>query len=447
LNSKWVIYFEKQYITQVLYFITVNVILYNMKKAYFNRWQFPNICSAVQSAPAVFVNGPRQVGKSTLVTKLMETGKQYSYISLDDISIRAAASADPLAFLRQFKTPVIIDEVQLAPELFRAIKLQIDQLRQQDSQEANGRFVLTGSSNIMLLSELADALVGRVRILTLLPLSLGEYVGKQPFIESFFAPDAFHSHIQYEAFNFEKLIYQATFPEIVLMQEQGREGWYRDYIATLLQRDIRHLAEIDKVTALPNLLKMLALRTASLLNDAAMAREVGLNTMTYRRYRILLQGVFLTMVVPPWFRNVGKRLTKSPKLFFYDTALLVHLLGISPNQLQASHPSLFGHILENFVASELMKQLTLTPRIALHHYRTVSGNEVDFVLEDPGGKLVGIEVKSSSKVTAHDFAGLQSLKEVTGKDFIRGIVLYTGNTVLSFGPDMVAVPVATLAGE
>ncbi len=417
-----------------------------MTKTYYDRWQFSHIGAALESAPAIFINGPRQVGKSTLAIKLMNSQNSYKYISLDDLTIRSAIASDPLAFLQQFSSPVILDEIQLVPELFRAVKLQIDQLRIKEPEKVNGRFILTGSSNIMLLPELADALVGRVRIQTLLPLSLGEYFNKQPIIETFFT-DNFDYQTMDEIFNLEDYIYKATFPEIVLMKPEGQEGWYRDYINTLLQRDIKNLTDIDRISSLPNLLKILATRVGSLLNDASLAREVGLNAMTYRRYRILLQGIFLTFTIPPWFRNVGKRLTKAPKLFFYDTALLLHLFGISSHQLHISQPSFFGHIVENFVVSELMKQLTVTQNITLYHYRTVSGQEVDFVLEGPQGKIVGIEVKSSSTVSIGDFSGLKSLKEVTGKDFIRGIVLYTGKNILSFGPDMIAIPIAILAGK
>jgi predicted AAA+ superfamily ATPase len=419
-----------------------------MNHTSFTRWLSPLLYDCLKRAPAIFVNGPRQAGKSTLVRPLTKQPLNAIYMSLDDLSIRSAAESDPLAFIKQFKRPIIIDEVQLVPSLFRAIKLLIDELRQENREQANGRFILTGSANIMALPELADALVGRVRILTLLPLSMGEYIGRKPQINLFFE-DKLGSSLSgvYEEFLLEDWIHKATFPEVALMAQGEREGWYQDYLTTILQRDVRQLAEIDKLTALPRLLKILALRVGSLINDASTARDAGLNTMTYRRYRALLQGVFLITTIPPWFRNIGKRLTKSPKLFFYDVGLLAHLLDVTPQYLKASHSPLYGHLVENFVATELMKQLTLLPRITLQHYRTEGGKEVDFVLQGPQGQLIGVEVKSRSTVTTDDFVGLKSFKEVAGNDFKNGIVLYTGKNVLSFGPDMVAIPItALLAG-
>lgn len=410
-----------------------------MSETSFSRWLKPLLEDCLEATPAVFVNGPRQAGKSTLVKQLGGT-----YVTLDDLSIRAAAETDPFAFLQQFKGPAIIDEVQLVPDLFRSIKLAIDERRQRGLGEANGQFILTGSANIMALPGLADALVGRVRILTLLPLSMGEYVNAQANLNHLFEDGSFQD--THEEFVLEDWIHQATYPEVANMAQKNREGWYQDYITTILQRDVRQLAEIDKLSSLPNLLKVLALRTTSLINDSAVARDVGLNTVTYRRYRTLLESVFLVTTVPPWFRNIGKRLLKSPKLFFYDAGLLAHLLDVSPQQLKASQSPLYGSMVENFVATELMKQLTLLPKLSLYHYRTVDGREVDFVIEGPMGKLVGLEVKARSKVTTDDFSGLKSLKEAAGQDFKKGIVLYTGKTKLAFGPDMIALPITALMG-
>ena len=429
----------------MLYFLTVNVKFYNMKHYSFARWLKPVLDNCLSKSPAVFVNGPRQSGKSTLVKQLTASPIRARYVTLDDLSIRAAAERDPCAFLQAFDGPVIIDEVQLVPSLFRSLKMIIDERRQSNQGQANGLFILTGSANVMALPDLSDALVGRVRILTLLPISMGEYANQQPVLAGFFEKEvkpAFNK--DYEEFHLDSWIHRATFPEIARSRQPDYEGWYQDYITTILHRDVRNLAEIDKLSALPKLLKALALRAGSLLNDSALARDVGLNTMTYRRYRILLQNVFLTTTIAPWFRNIGKRLVKSPKLFFYDTGLLAHLFGVNPQQLRTSQSPLYGHLVENFVASELMKQLTLFPQLVLHHYRTESGHEVDFVIEKPIGKVVGIEVKARSYVTAADFSGLESLKEVAGKDFQEGIVLYTGKHVLPFGSHMTAVPITAL---
>jgi predicted AAA+ superfamily ATPase len=340
---------------------------------------------------------------------------------------------------------VIIDEVQLVPDIFRVLKGVIDDLRLENRDTANGRFILTGSANIMALPDLSDAMVGRVRILSLLPLSMGEYSGKQTLLPHLFEDNfSFPAHQTFEVFSLEHWLHRATFPEVALLHAADKAGWYQDYLTTLLQRDVRQLADIDKLQAIPHLLKVLALRTGSLVNDSAAARDAGLNAMTYRRYRTLLQNVFLLTTLPPWFRNIGKRLSKSPKLFFYDTGLLSHLLDVAPKQLQAAGSPLYGHLIENFVATELMKQRALSPRIHLHHYRTEDGKEVDFILEGIGGKLVGIEVKARQTVTSDDFSGLKSFAAATGADFHLGLVLYTGSQVLSFGHNLLAVPITAL---
>lgn len=421
-----------------------------MTEQHFSRWVAPVLSECCRVSPAVFLNGPRQAGKSTLVRELAEEPFGAEYVSFDDVTVRAAAENDPSAFLRNFKGPVIIDEVQLVPDLFRSIKIVIDELRHADRKSANGRFILTGSANILALPALSDALVGRMRILTLLPLAMGEFVNAKPVIHDLLTDGLgiFPSEKQFPVFDLDEWVPRATFPEIALnaSNEGYAEDWYQDYITTILQRDVRNLAEIDKLSSMPNLLKVLALRMASLVNDASAAREVGLNAMTYRRYRALLQHVFLIAMVPPWFRNIGKRLTKSPKLFFYDTGLLAHLLGVTPLSLKTSQSPLFGHLVENFVATELMKQMTLSRRDMLYHYRADDGKEVDFVIESPNGKVTAIEVKTKQSVTADDFSGLRSLKSAIGKDFKQGLVLYSGGAAVPFGSDLMAVPISSLIG-
>jgi len=425
-----------------------------MEREHFSRWLAPILSECCRGSPAVFVNGPRQAGKSTLVKELLEMPFEAAYISLDDLTTRAAAENDPIAFLRNYKGSVIIDEVQLVPGLFRSIKIVIDELRHAHRKSANGRFILTGSANVLALPALSDALVGRMRILTLLPLAMGEYANATPVLNELLENGLgiFSGAKQFPIFNLEEWISCATFPEIALKASNQQQhqmyaaDWYQDYITTILQRDVRNLAEIDKLSSMPNLLKVLALRTASLVNDAAAAREAGLNAMTYRRYRTLLQHVFLIEMVPPWFRNIGKRLTKSPKLFFYDTGLLAHLLGVTPLSLKTSQSPLFGHLVENFVASELMKQLTLSRRHVLYHYRTDDGKEVDFVIESPTGQVTAIEVTAKLSVKADDFSGMKSLKSAIGKDFKHGLVLYSGSTAVAFGNDLMAVPISALMG-
>ncbi len=411
---------------------------------YVSRTLEPRLREALALMPAVFVNGPRQAGKSTLARHLAQAGFDAHYVTFDNVATLAAATRDPEAFLRGFAKPVIIDEVQMVPAIFRALKLVIDERRATAKANANGRFLLTGSANVMALPELSQALVGRMAVLSLYPFSACETLGDaKPVVNAWFdRPIAFASNQRTTAL--DAVIRRATFPEIAGAKSEAAALWFDGYLTALLQRDVKQLADVENIPALPNIVKVLAARAAGLLNDADCARDAKLNTMTYRRYRALLQQAFLIALVPPWHRNLAKRVIKSPKLFFVDTGLLVHELGADPRSLKDQNPPLYGRILENFVATELMKQLTAIPEASLHHFRTVDGKEVDFVIERRNGKLVGVEVKAASTVTATDFAGLQTLKSQAGKDFVRGIVLHQGTDTLPFGEDMFAMPLEAL---
>lgn len=406
----------------------------------------PLLLEGLRDFPAVFLNGPRQVGKSTLVQSLSSKELHAEYVTFDDLSTLSFATEDPDAFLKRFSRPVIIDEVQLAPVLFRALKKRIDELRFANKRDANGRFLLTGSANILAVPELSDALVGRMEILTLLPLSVAESNNQKTklFINNFFDRDYdYHEAINAKS-SLEEMIANATFPEISGKGSSQKSKWYENYINTLLQRDVRRLSEIERITALPHILKLLAAHACGLLNDAALSRDAGLNTMTYRRYKTLLEAVFLFTTIPPWFRNIGKRLVKSPKLYFIDTGLLTHLLGVTISDLKKNNPTLFGMILENFVASELMKQLNLGIDGKLYHFRTQDNIEIDFVIEKRNGNLIGIEVKSKETIKPEDFKALKILQEQTGADFIKGILLYCGDKVIPFGDHLVALPISTI---
>lgn len=410
----------------------------------FPRAITPLIQQGLKEMPAVFLNGPRQVGKSTLVRKMAgELGAEY--ITFDDFSILAAAKHDPVGFLSGFSNPVIIDEVQLVPEIFRVLKQRIDEERIRDKEKANGRFLLTGSANVMALPQLADALVGRMQILSLLPLAMMEVAGPvRSVINGLFDQEFTFKSQASERLVLDDLLRKSTYPELVAAPHIQINSWFDSYLTTLLQRDIRALAEIEKAHILPSMVKMIATRAGSLLNDADVARDLGLNLMTYRRYRILLEQLFLIVLVQPWYRNIGKRLVKTPKLFLTDSLLLCHLLGVSAKELERTNSPLFGHLLENFVATEILKQLTVTADTNLYYFRTHDNKEVDFIIERNNGQLLGIEVKTKSTVNEEDFAGLKQLKVETGKDFVRGIVLYGGKDIVSFGDHMVAMPIAAL---
>jgi predicted AAA+ superfamily ATPase len=397
------------------------------------------VVDALGHARVVLVNGPRQAGKTTLVRHLVEReGASREYLTLDDAGVLAAARRDPAGFVAGLSAPVVIDEVQRAPELFRAIKVAVDRGRQP------GRFLLTGSANVLLLPQLADALVGRMEILTLWPLSEGERQGlREGFVDAVFrdgppvlAP-ASGRHVDLV----ERLL-TGGFPEPVL--HGRRDAWCRGYVTTLLERDVRDLARLEQLTALPPLLDLLAARSGSLLNTAELSRVSALPHNTVRRHLTLFEALYLTRRLAAWSGNATKRLAKTPKLVFTDTGLMAHLLQLSPERLRAT-PTMLGPLLENFVAMEIVKQLGWSRTEAtMFHYRAHAGHEVDVVLEGPAGTLVGIEIKASGTITAGDLGGLRALEADRPKRFHRGVILYRGETVIPFGPRLHALPVDAL---
>jgi len=414
----------------------------------YTRTLFKTILKDLKTMPAIFLNGPRQTGKSTLAIQIQkhwfDGSATQTYLTFDDPTIYASASADPTGFVAQLPPRVIIDEVQMVPEIFRALKKRIDDTRR-TAKHPNGQFLLTGSTNIMALPQLADALVSRMGIITLLPISSSEYFKTHSrFIDTLFNQTIPLRQETFETKPITQLIKKTTFPELSINPKIDATKWFSNYITTLIQRDIKQIAQIEKATEIPRLLQMLAARTGSTLNDSDLSNATGLNIMTLRRYRSLIEQIFLVFQVRPFFRNIEKRLVKTPKVYFTDTYLLTYLLGIDLDSLLQNQQSLFGHILENFVATELKKQLSLYPNIELYHFRTQDQKEVDFVLERQDGKLVGIEVKAAKSISKTDFNGLKILSEQTSSDFICGIILYQGNDILPFGKNLWAMPINAL---
>ncbi|MDR0632313.1 MAG: ATP-binding protein [Holosporaceae bacterium] len=398
------------------------------------RKDFSTILNMFGDANVVYINGPRQCGKSTLAMSIAEY-LQMQYVTFDDYSVLAAAKHDPVSFVQNIKGDMTLDEIQLVPEIFRNLKIFVDEQRQ---KQGKIKLLLTGSANITALPGLSDALVGRMQIRTLYPFSLTEFRDND-FIEQIFTRDFKEQNRQYII---SDLIKTATFPELSLAKKMNASNWFDSYITTLLSRDVRALTSIEKSTDMFLMLKILAARTGSLMNESSLARDCNMNLMTFRRYRSLLENMFVIQRVFPWFRNVGKRFVKTAKNYFLDTCMLSYLSGTNVNTAQEENPVLFGHILENFVYTELIKNVD--KHTQLFHFRTTDGTEVDFVLEKNNGDIVGIEVKSSSMVSVTDFRGLKVLQIATGSSFKCGIVLYLGKHVIPFGMDLYAVPIGAL---
>ncbi len=403
------------------------------------------LLAGLNSYPVVFLNGPRQAGKSTLARMLAEHQFPATYITFDNATQMAAAAAAPRSFVLERSGNLILDEIQLVPQLFRVLKEAVDEQRfRARGAESPTRFLLTGSADIMVVPELADALVGRMAVQTLYPYSVCEYLGRNPtFLDRLFE-NRFGSLRIEEFLRVDAALSCATFPTVAGKPQAEQAIWFESYLSTIIQRDIRSIAEIEKLTAIPRLLQVLAGRAGSLLNDASIARDVGLNPVTEKSYRTLLNALFLTFEVPPWFRNIGKRIVKSAKGFVTDTSLLCHLLGQQPGQILERRPDLFGHVLENFVATELRKQLSYGSSARLFHFRTGDNREVDFVIEYPDGRLAAVEVKATDQIRSEDFSGIRFFSQIADAAFTCGVILYRGSDVVPFGDNLWAVPLDAL---
>jgi uncharacterized protein len=401
-----------------------------------------NLLEALSDTPVVMVTGARQSGKSTLVQSEELEGRQY--LTFDDVGVLAAAKADPIGFLAGLGPKVTLDEIQHVPELFQSIKLAVDRDRQP------GRFLLTGSANIMVLPNLSESLAGRIELLTLWPFSLGEIQGnRETFIDNLFSSKPIWPALKKGASSKRSAIIELMlaggYPSALARQSRGRrKAWFESYLTTILQRDVRDLSNIDDLSAVPRLLSVVASRAGGLLNYADLSRTLGLPQTTLKRYFALLEMTFLVQLLRPWSGSVGQRSIRTPKVYLNDTGLLAHLLALSPERLETD-PSLVGGLAENFVMMELVKQSAwseTTPKIFF--WRTASGREVDIVLEDNAGRIVGLEVKAAATLNANETAGLRALAAEVGKKWIRGIVLYTGLEVVPFANNLHGVPLQAL---
>jgi uncharacterized protein len=361
---------------------------------------------AMSDTPVVLLNGARQTGKTTLA-QAIAAESEAQFFTHDDSATLALAVGDPAGFIHNLKGPVVIDEIQKAPDLFPAIKLAVDQHRQP------GRFLLTGSANVMTMPRLSESLAGRMEIIPLFPFSAGELAGVgEGFLSRLFRGAIDQSETAMASEDMEVRLTRGGYPEANQRQaDDRRAAWFAGYISTILQRDVRDLARVDALHSLPNLLKILAARASGLLNLADVGRDVGLPHTTLTRYLALLETVFLIHRLPAWSRSLGKRLVKAPKLHLVDAGLACHLLGVDARRLSEDRP-LLGRLLENFVAGELRKQISWTdPRTTLYHFRTATGSEVDVVMEKPDGSVAAVEVKAGVTVAASDFAALKALRD------------------------------------
>ena len=392
--------------------------------------------TAMQDTPVVLINGPRQSGKTTLV-------KEYSpslpYYTLDDDNILNAAKQDPIGFVNRIDI-AIIDEIQRAPELLRAIKLSIDQNRKP------GRFLITGSANLLALPQIGDSLAGRMEILTLLPLSLAEIQRRENNFIKYAKNQSWPHHIApSEQSEIILQVITGGYPEMLMRQDpERRNAWAKSYIKAIVERDVKDISSIEKIVEMPKLLEVLAQQSGKLTNFTQIGGQLNLDTKTAQKYVGLLETLFLVHYLRPWHGNNLNRILKTPKIHFLDSGLLTCLNRITTENIETDK-STFGALLETWVYSELLKTITVADEPwTIYYYRDKDKVEVDFVLENHARKIIGIEVKASSTVFNQDFRGLRKLATLTDENWISGIILYNGDKCLSFGDNLWAIPFSLL---
>lgn len=403
----------------------------------FPRFIEPRVREHLSDTRVVLLTGPRQAGKTTLVKKVAETGAPF--LTLDDPTVLEAAKRDPVAFIRGLDRATI-DEIQRAPELILAIKRSVDEDRRP------GRFLLTGSANLLTVPRVADSLAGRMSIIDLLPLSVSEIHDRT----SRFLTDAFNGHVSNAIAPIigDKLVSTVLaggYPEALQRATwQRRRDWCLDYVRAIVERDVRDITQIEHLQRMPRLLRALAHHSGQLINYSQLGASLGLTHVTTQKYAGVLEQLFLTRLLPPWSTNELKRLIKTPKLHFLDSGLLAALRDLSPQRLAADRAA-FGPLLETFVLSEVLKLSTWTgERFEFSHFRDKEQNEVDIVIENHERKIVGIEVKGAATVKSADFSGLRKLADASGARFALGVVLYDEKQVVPFGPKLFAAPISSL---
>ena len=402
------------------------------------------VIARLTDEPVVALQGPRTVGKSTLLAEVAAR-HGVEVIDLDEPAMRDAVAADPETFVSGLP-PVCLDEFQKVPVVLDAIKAELNR------RLAPGRFVITGSTRFDALPRAAQALTGRIHIIDMLPFSQGEIDGRhENFLEvaaadpgSLVTP---HRSTTTRA-DYMDRICRGGLPLAVARHGPARARWFDDYVRVSLARDVTELSKIRQGALLPMLLRRLAGQTGQVLNMAAAGRAVGLEPRTAEAYTKLLEDLFLIRRLDAWGRTLRARATASPKVHVLDSGLAARLMGVTPRRIARPDPAAlaeFGHLLETFVVGELLKQASWSSEVAAAgHWRTHDGHEVDLVIEHSDSSVTAFEVKAGARTDRRDARGLRALRSALGDAFSAGFVLHTGRLAFHLEDRIIAAPIDTL---
>jgi predicted AAA+ superfamily ATPase len=405
----------------------------------FERHMRAPVVEALQDTRVVFVMGARQVGKSTLTAVVAERDHPARILTMDDRGTRAAALADPTGFVAGLESAVVIDEVQRAPDLLLAIKEAVDR------DPRRGRFLLTGSANVLSNRKVKDALTGRMEIVRLWPLSQSEIRGtSNNFVDALYdvaPPQVSDAPVGRAAI--VEVLAAGGYPEALTRQGRRRDRWFRDYIDTTLDRDLRDVSDALKLQAMPRLLRLLATQAAGLLNYKTVADRLQLHPDTVKSYTQLLETVFLVRPLPAWRPGLGAREVHAPKLHLVDAGLLAHLLAADTERI-TNDDQVTGRLVENFVVMEIVKHVDWARVDArVHHYRD-GRDEIDVVLESRSGDIAAIEVKAGASLDPRDWRALTKLRDRSAARFRAGVVIHTGRQTIPLGDRLWAIPISGL---
>ena len=420
--------------------------------SYYPRYIHHQVVEALEYSPVVLIQGPRRCGKSTLArtfldskdddqeTNTEQTFKANRYITFDDPEQRELADFAPSGYLASLPDKVIFDEVQKAPQLFEAIKMDVDRNRRP------GMFLLTGSCDVLKQDNISDSLAGRVRIIRMDPLAQCEVEQTRPnLLDVLLSGEITIGRYAEPDKPFIQRLTAGGYPDVLkLPRESLRIKWYDDYSRSMIDRDLRDISRIHSIASFPQLLESAAANTSSLLNSSSLASPLKESHPTVKKFILLLEQIFLLERLPAWYKDGSKRLVRRPKLHLLDSGVATSFLKMNSQTLE-NKVSVLGKLLESFVVQELKRQASwYDGRLSFSHFRNRSGLKVDLVIEDDNLSVAGIGIKAARTVSKHDFKGLKKLAQLTGERFVGGIVLYDGDTCSAFGKGLFAVPLRSL---